>query len=86
MAQAVARARQRTGADVRLYDAYTAIADMMTQPSKYGFSETRALCMNVPACAQDEKVGATYVNWDGAHKTTRVHKLMAGQIAASLGR
>lgn len=86
LAQAVSSARQRTGADVRLYDAYAAIADMMTRPAEYGFAEVRALCISVPSCAQDPQVGSTYVNWDGAHKTTRVHRLMAGQIAAGLPR
>lgn len=82
---AVMQARSKTGADVHLYDAYSAIADMMRNPAKYGFKEPNALCWNVPACANDslEKglpVGNTYVNWDGAHKTTRVHQLMAEQI------
>lgn len=83
---AVMQARAKTGADVRLYDAYSAIADMMKNPSKYGFKEPNALCWSVPACANDSfekglSVGSTYVNWDAAHKTTRVHQLMAEQIA-----
>ena len=86
---AVAQARSKTGADVRLFDAYSSIADMMKNPAKYGFKEPNALCWNVPVCANDslEKglpVGSTYVNWDAAHKTTRVHQLMAEQIEQML--
>ncbi|ODU60365.1 MAG: hypothetical protein ABT02_06330 [Comamonadaceae bacterium SCN 68-20] len=85
----VAQARAKTGADVRLYDAYGAIADMMKNPAKYGFKEVNTLCWNVPACANDAldkglPVANTYVNWDAAHKTTRVHQLMADQIAQML--
>jgi phospholipase/lecithinase/hemolysin len=70
---------------VRLYDAYGAIADMMKSPANYGFKEVNVLCWTVPACANDSLEGGlpvanTYVNWDGAHKTTRVHQLMAEQI------
>jgi phospholipase/lecithinase/hemolysin len=86
---AVAQARSKTGADVRLYDAYGAIADMMKNPGTYGFKEVNTLCWNVPACANDPYAGGlpvanTYVNWDGAHKTTRVHQLMAEQITQML--
>lgn len=86
---AVTQARAKTGADVRLYDAYGAIADMMKNPGIYGFKEVNTLCWNVPECANDPLAGGlpianTYVNWDGAHKTTRVHQLMAEQIGQML--
>ena len=86
---AIKRARAKTGADVRLYDAYSAIANMMKNPAKYGFKEVNTLCWNVPTCASDPLAGGlpvanTYVNWDAAHKTTRVHQLMAEQIEQML--
>lgn len=88
---AVTQVRAKTGADVRLYDAYGAIADMMKNPATYGFKEANTLCWNVPACANDAldkglPVASTYVNWDGAHKTTRVHQLMSVQIVQMLQR
>ena len=88
---AVVQARSKTGADVRLYDAYGAIADMMKNPAAYGFKEVNTLCWNVPACANDAldkglPIASTYVNWDGAHKTTRVHQLMSQQIVQMLQR
>jgi phospholipase/lecithinase/hemolysin len=85
IAATVAQAGAKRGIDVRLYDAYGAIADMMKSPANYGFKEVNVLCWTVPACANDSLEGGlpvanTYVNWDGAHKTTRVHQLMAEQI------
>jgi phospholipase/lecithinase/hemolysin len=76
---------------VILYDDYAAIADMVKNPSAYGFKETAALCVDVPACAvqnidTDMSVADTYINWDAYHKTTHVHKLMAGQIRGLLSR
>lgn len=85
LAAALDRARRKTQADIRLYDAYSAVADMMKKPEAYGFKDVRTLCISVPACAKDSAaegypIASAYVNWDGAHKTTHVHKLMAAQI------
>ena len=71
-------------AEVTPYDAYGAIEDMILNPARYGFEFVAPtdLCIAAPACANDLAVGATYVFWDAAHKTTRVHELMAEDIAA----
>lgn len=87
----IKRVREKTGLDIVVYDAYARISDMMTNPSKYGFSDPKTLCVNVPACASDaygsgQPVANTYINWDGAHKTTRVHKIMATEIQDMLRR
>lgn len=90
----VARVKQvaaKTGLDIRVYDSYDRISDMMKNPSKYGFTDARSLCVNVPACASENyesglKVANTFVNWDGAHKTTQVHKLMASEIKQMVSR
>jgi cholinesterase len=71
-------------AHIHLYDAYSAIEHMVLNPSGYGFIQTTALCLpNNPGpdnCANDLAVAAGYINWDAAHKTTRVHELMAQQL------
>ncbi|MET0934671.1 MAG: PEP-CTERM sorting domain-containing protein, partial [Luteibacter sp.] len=36
------------------------------------------------ACANDLGVASQYVFWDDAHKTTRVHELLADAIVASI--
>jgi phospholipase/lecithinase/hemolysin len=82
---AVNKAAQRTGAKIILFDAYRSIQDMMTNPTRYGFTHVNELCVAVQECASDrfedgQKIANAYVNWDAAHKTTRVHRLMAEQL------
>ncbi len=38
------------------------------------------MCIGDPACAASRSVAARWVNWDAAHKTTRVHELMAREL------
>jgi phospholipase/lecithinase/hemolysin len=66
-------------ADLLAFDAYGLIADMVTNPAAYGFTRTAAtdLCLSDPQCATDLAVARGWVNWDAAHKTTRVHELLA---------
>lgn len=75
-------------ADILIYDAYSRVADMVVNPSGYGFTQSAALCINNnnvgDNCANDLSVAAGYINWDAAHKTTRVHQLMAGQLIAQV--
>ncbi|MCW7540632.1 SGNH/GDSL hydrolase family protein [Aquabacterium sp. A7-Y] len=83
------QAARRLATDIRLYDAYTAIATMIREPKRWGFSEVLGVCITVPACAWDayggpQPVGEQYVHWDIAHKTTHVHRLMGEQMAAML--
>jgi phospholipase/lecithinase/hemolysin len=85
IAAAVQQAVARSKSNIRTYDAYASIADMMANPSRYGFVEVSAVCTKVPTCANDSldmglKVGNTFMQWDGIHKTTHVHRFMADQI------
>ncbi len=75
-------------AGIQVYDAYSRVEDMVLNPAAYGFTQASALCFNNnnvgDNCANDLSVAAGYINWDAAHKTTRVHQLMAGQIIAQV--
>ncbi len=64
------------------FDDYSLVADMITEPGKYGFVHTQPTdtCIDIPACAGNLAVASHYVFWDDAHKTTRVHELMADAI------
>jgi thermolabile hemolysin len=68
------------------FDDYSLIADMITDPGKYGFAHTLPTdtCIDISACANDLAVASQYVFWDDAHKTTRVHAIMAEAIVADL--
>jgi phospholipase/lecithinase/hemolysin len=85
LAATVKKVTAKTGLDIQIYDSYARISDMMKNPSRYGFADVKSLCVNVPVCASENydsglKVANTFVNWDGAHKTTQVHKVMASEI------
>jgi phospholipase/lecithinase/hemolysin len=70
------------GADLLPFDNYSLIADMVTNGTAYGFTRTAAgdLCFFVASCNADLTEAVNWTNWDAAHKTTRVHELMAQAI------
>ena len=70
------------GADIRLFDAYGLIADMQTDPAEYGFTNTTDPCLVGTAVCADP---AAYTQWDAAHKTTRVHSILADALIAQVG-
>jgi phospholipase/lecithinase/hemolysin len=53
------------------------MSDMTYKPDLYGFSETTARCDENTDCIEDPSISDTYITWDNAHKTTRVHEIMA---------
>ena len=75
-------------ASVPLFDDYSLISDMITNPAKYGFLHTAPtdICFNDPVCSTSLSVASTYVFWDAPHKTTRVHELMASAIVQELAQ
>lgn len=85
IAKVVKRTSTLLGTDIQLFDAYTTISDMMRNPLNYGFTETVAWCITTPTCVV-EKFGSRmivaekFTNWDGAHKTTKVHRIMAEKM------
>ena len=78
--------------NVQIFEAFDFITDMMFYPATYGFTEPTALCIDDkpldppdpndlgPWCSTDLDMAAEYVQWDGAHKTTRVHEIMAEKM------
>ena len=75
-------------ARVALFDDYSLTAHMITNPGGYGFQHTAPndLAIADPLAATDPAVAATYVFWDAAHKTTRVHELLADAIVQEVTR
>ena len=73
----VQRLNEELKAKIQIFEAFDLITDMTYNPSEYGFVETTARCAFDPDCANNPEVGATYITWDDAHKTTRVHEIMA---------
>ena len=66
-------------ANVQLFDAYDLVVDMQTNLGKYGFTVSTEPCLvGTVVCATPD----TYTQWDAAHKTTRVHFLLADALIA----
>lgn len=88
LAAALPGINEGVSASVPLFDDYSLIADMITNPSRYGFEHTAPtdICFNDPVCSTNLAVASTYVFWDAAHKTTRVHELLAGAIVQELAQ
>ena len=75
-------------ARVALFDDYSLVANMITNPGGNGFQHTAPndLAIENPLAGTDPAVAATYVFWDAAHKTTRVHELLADAIVQEVAR
>ena len=68
-------------ANIALFDDYDLIADIQTNPGEYGFTNTTQPCLvGTVVCATPD----TYTQWDGAHKTTRVHSILADDLIAQV--
>ena len=82
LASALPHISEAVSARVALFDDYSLVADMITNPGGYGFRHTAPndLAIDDPSASTDPAVAATYVFWDAAHKTTRVHELLADAI------
>ena len=89
IAAMVARQAARPGARVELYDAYASIRRMMSEPSPHGFAHPATECLAAPACISERfedglRVADGFVHFDGAHKTTHAHRLMADELFSIL--
>jgi phospholipase/lecithinase/hemolysin len=72
------------GARIELFDAYAQVADMVNHPGNYGFTQNLALCNSFTACRTSLDEAKGWINWDDAHKTTRVHELMGAAMVAQV--
>lgn len=66
--------------NIQIFEAFDFITDMMFYPGNYGFSEATELCIDDLDCSTDLDIADEYVQWDAAHKTTRVHEIMAEKM------
>ena len=66
--------------NIQIFEAFDLITDMMFNSADYSFTEPTELCISDPNCSTDIDIAAEYVQWDSAHKTTRVHEIMAEKM------
>jgi thermolabile hemolysin len=84
------------GVNVTLYDTHSLLANMTTNPSQYGLSNTTDSCLEINRSSSTDylhtqvlrndcavKGSDTYLFWDVTHPTTKAHKLIAEAITLS---
>lgn len=84
MASTVKATAEKLSSDIELFDVYSITADMKKNPAKYGFTKISEQCKENPACLTSQEVADTYVQWDGAHVTTKAHKIIAEAMLRQL--
>ena len=77
------------GMRIQLFDAHASVRRMMADPPGFGFIDANAECLATRECVSERyeeglRVADKYIHFDGAHKTTRVHRLLADELAAVL--
>ena len=70
--------------DVRIFNAYTLLNSIMTNPDDYGIEVTNIPCVTPNVAPYKCNKPDTYLFWDGLHPTTAVHKIMANTAAEVL--
>ena len=68
--------------NIQIFEAFDLISDMSYSPGDYGFKETTARCAFDGDCVADPAISDTYITWDDAHKTTKVHEIMADALVS----
>jgi phospholipase/lecithinase/hemolysin len=66
--------------NIQIFEAFDLISDMTYNSTAYGFVETTARCSTDVNCYSNPEVSETYITWDDAHQTTRVHELLAENL------
>jgi outer membrane lipase/esterase len=70
------------GVEIRLFDAYAILNEVLDDPAAFGFVNTTDACVtpDVPpyACKKPD----TYVFWDGTHPTKAMHAVLAHKALA----
>lgn len=78
----VQQLNQELKSNIQIFEAFDLISDMTYNPSNYGFEETTARCALEADCIADPAISDTYITWDDAHKTTKVHEIMAEALVS----
>lgn len=69
---------------IEIFEAFDLISDMTYNPDYYGFEETTDRCASDNECNSNQTIAETYITWDDAHKTTRVHEIMAEALVCQV--
>ena len=68
---------EKIRSNIQIFEAFDLMSDMIYKPDIYGFIETTERCDLNIECITNPSISDTYITWDNAHKTTRVHEILA---------
>lgn len=72
--------------EILLYDAFAALNEIIANPAAYGLTVVDQACIaNLLSGVCNVSNWGEWLFWDGAHPTTRVHQIIAEQLAEQLG-
>lgn len=74
------------GIEILVYDAFTALNEIIANPAAYGLTVVDQACIaNLLSGVCNLGNWNEWLFWDGVHPTTRVHQIIAEQLAEQLG-
>jgi outer membrane lipase/esterase len=74
------------GIEIRLFDAFIKVNDIVTDPEAYGLDVVNAACVTPNVPPFDCKEPDEYLFWDGIHPTKAGHSIFAQEVAALLAQ
>lgn len=75
----------QTGADIIVFDVNGIFGDIITNPNRYGITNTTDACIDVLACiAGDRDAQNEFLFFDGVHPTAGVHAKVAETLATTI--
>ena len=74
------------GISVTPFDAYSLLNGIVTNPASYGLTNARDACIVPDAEPFSCQAADDYLFWDGIHPTAAGHAVVAGAVAALIGR
>ncbi len=74
------------GISITRFDAYSLLNSIVTNPASYGLTNAHEVCIIPDAEPFSCQAADDYLFWDGIHPTRAGHTIVAGAVAALLGR
>jgi phospholipase/lecithinase/hemolysin len=68
------------------FDANALLTEIIADPAEYGFTNVRRACVSPDVEPFFCQAADEYLFWDGIHPTSAAHAIVAGAVAALIGR
>jgi len=77
---------QLPGIEIKRFDAFQTINDLVADPETYGLDVVNAACVTPNVPPFECKRPVAYLFWDGIHPTAAVHGILAQDVASVLAQ